>query len=57
VDRWGGYADGVEKRRWVEDTIVTVFSTTKGIASMALAVAHSRGLIDYDQRVASYWPA
>jgi CubicO group peptidase (beta-lactamase class C family) len=36
--------------------LVTVFSTTKGISSLAVAVAHSRGLLDYDQPVASYWP-
>jgi CubicO group peptidase (beta-lactamase class C family) len=36
--------------------MVPMFSTTKGVASMTLAVAHSRGLIDYDAPVASYWP-
>ncbi len=56
VDLWGGYADGITKRPWREDTIVTVMSTTKGVSSMALAVAHSRGLLDYDERVATYWP-
>jgi CubicO group peptidase (beta-lactamase class C family) len=35
---------------------VPVFSTTKGIASLAVAVAHSRGLLSYDERVATYWP-
>ena len=33
-----------------------VFSTTKGMASLAMAVAHGRGLFDLDERVASYWP-
>ena len=33
-----------------------MFSTTKGVASLAVAVAASRGLIDYDARVADYWP-
>ena len=56
MDLWGGYADGIAKRPWREDTIVTVMSTTKGVSSMALAVAHSRGLLDYDERVATYWP-
>ena len=32
-----------------------MFSTTKGVASLALAHAHSRGLLDYDERVAAYW--
>jgi CubicO group peptidase (beta-lactamase class C family) len=33
-----------------------VFSTTKGVASLAVALAASRGLIDYDAKVADYWP-
>lgn len=56
VDLWGGYRDGKTSQPWEEDTMVTVFSTTKGVASIAVAVAHSRGLLDYDERVATYWP-
>jgi CubicO group peptidase (beta-lactamase class C family) len=56
VDLWGGYRDGVERTPWERDTLVNVFSTTKGIASIALAVAHSRGLLDHDAPVATYWP-
>jgi CubicO group peptidase (beta-lactamase class C family) len=56
VDLWGGYRNGKTRAPWQEDTLVTVFSTTKGVASLAPAVAHSRGLIDYDSTVASYWP-
>ena len=56
VDLWGGYRNGVSRAPWEEDTLVPMFSTTKGVASMAVAVAHSRGLIDYDAPVASYWP-
>lgn len=36
--------------------MVNVFSTTKGVSSIAVAHAHSRGLLDYDLPVASYWP-
>ncbi len=56
VDLWGGYRNGRTRAPWQEDTLVTVFSTTKGVASLAPAVAHARGLIDYDTTVASYWP-
>ena len=56
VDLWGGYRNGLTQEPWQEDTIVNVFSTTKGVASLAVAVAASRGLIDYDARVADYWP-
>jgi CubicO group peptidase (beta-lactamase class C family) len=36
--------------------MVVVHSTTKGLAAMTLAVAHSRGWLDYEQRVCAYWP-
>jgi CubicO group peptidase (beta-lactamase class C family) len=56
VDLWGGYRDGRTRKPWLEDTLVTVFSSTKGVSSLAIALAHSRGLIDYDEKVATYWP-
>ena len=33
-----------------------VYSTSKGLAAMTLALAHARGWLDYDERVATYWP-
>lgn len=56
VDLWGGQRDGDRGLPWERDTLVPVFSTTKGMASMALAVAHSRGHLDFEEPVAAYWP-
>ena len=56
VDLWGGYRDRKQRAPWDEDTLILVFSATKGLASMTLAVAHSRGWIDYDEKVSTYWP-
>jgi CubicO group peptidase (beta-lactamase class C family) len=56
VDLWGGLRNGITRAPWERDTLVTVFSATKGVASLAVAVAASRGLIDYDAKVADYWP-
>ena len=56
VDLWGGDRDAKSQAPWEEDTLVLVFSVTKGMAAMAMAVAHSRGLYDYDEPVATYWP-
>lgn len=56
VDLWGGVRDRVSAEPWSADTIVVVHSATKGMAAMAMALAHSRGLLDYDERVCSYWP-
>ena len=56
VDMWGGYRNGFTRTPWQQDTMVNMFSTTKGIASLAVTAAASRGLIDYDAKVADYWP-
>ncbi len=56
VDLWGGFRNGITKAPWEEDTLVNMFSTTKGVASLAIAVAASQGLISYDANVADYWP-
>ena len=56
VDLWGGYADQKTREVWQEDTAVLVFSVTKGLASMAIALAHSRGWLEYDEKISRYWP-
>ncbi len=56
VDLWGGVRNKATGEPWEEDTMVLVYSTTKGLAAMTLAVAHSRGWLDYEERVCSYWP-
>src|SRR5258708_5301830 len=50
------YREGQTQARWEEDTMVIVYSSTKGIAGLTMAVAQSRGLFDYDAPVATYWP-
>ena len=49
VDLWG-------RPSWQRDTLVLVYSTSKGLSAMTLALLHSRGLLDYDERVSTYWP-
>ena len=56
VDLWGGVRDHGSLAPWEEDTLVLVFSTTKGLSAMAMAIAHARGLFDLDERVAAHWP-
>ena len=56
VDLWGGVRERGSGEPWLPDTMVVVHSATKGMSAMAIALAHSRGLIDYDERVCSYWP-
>ncbi len=56
VDLWGGLRSSKTKEPWEEDTMALVFSTTKGVSSIALAHAHARGLFSYDAPMAQYWP-
>ncbi len=55
VDLWGG----VRNRQgdpWRQDTMAPSFSTTKGVASTLVHIMVDRGLLDYDEKVATYWP-
>jgi CubicO group peptidase (beta-lactamase class C family) len=56
VDLWGGYRDVAATQPWERDTMVLVLSATKGIAGLAVALANSSGLLDYEEPVAAYWP-
>ena len=56
VDLWGGIRNKQTGKPWERDTMVVVHSASKGLAAMTLAVAHSRGWLDYDERVCTYWP-
>lgn len=56
VDLWGGWLDQAETRPWQRDSLVCVFSCTKGVAAVAAMWAVGAGLLDLDAPVASYWP-
>lgn len=56
VDLWGGVRDRASGEPWRADTMVVVHSATKGLAAMVVALAHSRGWLEYEERVSAYWP-
>ncbi len=56
VDLWGGHADAAGIRPWARDSLVTVWSTTKGVVALAIAMLVERGRLDFDAPVARYWP-
>jgi CubicO group peptidase (beta-lactamase class C family) len=56
VDIWAGTRDIAGTLPWEKDTIVNVFSTTKATVATACAMLVDRGLLDYGQKVAHYWP-
>jgi CubicO group peptidase (beta-lactamase class C family) len=56
VDLWGGIADTRTGRTWDEDTLVLVYSTTKGVTAMCANRLAQQGLIEVEAPVATYWP-
>jgi CubicO group peptidase (beta-lactamase class C family) len=56
VDAWGGIADETTGRKVDGDTLFPVFSVVKAVTATALHIQAERGLIEYDQPIARYWP-
>ncbi len=60
VDLWGGAVaaprDGQTASRWDADTLVTVFSCTKGATAACLHLLADRGEVDLDAPLAEIWP-
>jgi CubicO group peptidase (beta-lactamase class C family) len=56
VDIWGGWADETKTTPWEQDTITNVWSTTKTMTFLSTLVLAERGLLDYHEKVATYWP-
>ncbi|MGH9030375.1 MAG: serine hydrolase domain-containing protein [Acidimicrobiales bacterium] len=56
VDLWGGVADATTGRPWSEDTMVLVYSTTKGFTAMCANRLADEGALDVDAPVCEYWP-
>jgi CubicO group peptidase (beta-lactamase class C family) len=56
VDLWGGVADQETGRAWEEDSIILVFSTTKGVTAVCANTLAQDGRLDPDAPVVEYWP-
>jgi len=56
VDLWAGHYDEARTREWEHDTLVNVYSTTKGMVALCAHQLIERGLLDLDAPVAKYWP-
>ena len=56
VDLWGGIADPTTGRPWEEDSMVLVYSTTKGITAMCAHRLAQQGALDVEAPVATYSP-
>lgn len=56
VDLWGGWADAARTRPWTQESLINVWSATKGVTAAAMAVLVDRRLISYEDEVAKVWP-
>jgi CubicO group peptidase (beta-lactamase class C family) len=56
IDLHAGWADRKKSRDWTADAIVPVYSTGKAAAALVIAKLVDRGLLDYEAKVADYWP-
>ena len=56
IDLWGGHQDAERSKNWSSDTIVNVFSVTKGVTAVCVARLIEEGQIDVNEKVSHYWP-
>jgi CubicO group peptidase (beta-lactamase class C family) len=56
IDLWAGHADKAGTRPWQRDTLVNVYSTTKGITAILAHRLVDQGRLDIEAPVARYWP-
>ncbi|CAB3411478.1 unnamed protein product [Caenorhabditis bovis] len=56
VDLQGGYADRSSGRKWTPETRTVVFSTTKAVGAVCVAMLVDRGYLSYDDKMSKYWP-
>jgi CubicO group peptidase (beta-lactamase class C family) len=56
VDLYGGFCDTGREQPWTADTVVLVWSATKGIGSACVLHALQRQKIELNQRVVEFWP-
>lgn len=56
VDLWGGLADADARTPWTGDTLVHVFSTSKGFPAIAMAQLVANGKAAYSDPIARHWP-
>ncbi|HEU0209331.1 MAG TPA: serine hydrolase domain-containing protein [Candidatus Udaeobacter sp.] len=56
IDLFGGFCDSRREKPWMADTLVLVWSTTKGIGSACVLHALQEHDIQLDRAVAEFWP-
>jgi CubicO group peptidase (beta-lactamase class C family) len=56
IDLWGGWARADRSEAWDAHSTVCMMSVAKGVTGICFNMAIDRGLVDPDERIATYWP-
>ncbi|GAA5056175.1 serine hydrolase domain-containing protein [Erythrobacter westpacificensis] len=56
VDLWGGFARADRSAKWDKHSTVCMMSVAKGVTGIAFNMLADRGLVNFDEPVATYWP-
>ena len=56
VELYGGFCDASREKPWTSDTVVLVWSATKGIGSACVLHALQQQNVDLNRPVAEFWP-
>src|SRR5262245_29645996 len=56
LDLHGGFKNGRREQPWSDDTLVLIWSATKGLGSACLLHALQEHKIDLERRVGQFWP-
>src|SRR3982751_6817239 len=56
LDLHGGFRDVRREQLWTKDTLVLIWSATKGFGSACLLHVLQEHKIDIEQRVGNFWP-
>jgi CubicO group peptidase (beta-lactamase class C family) len=54
IDLYGGFKD-ISNKNWEENTIVNVFSATKGIYEIIVSILIDQNILDLEKSVSYYW--
>ncbi|KHJ80948.1 beta-lactamase, partial [Oesophagostomum dentatum] len=56
VDLWGGWADRTNNKDWAKETLANIFSCTKSLAAICMAMKVHSKECDYSDKVTKFWP-
>ena len=56
VDLQGGFADASSLSPWTPETRTVIFSATKAVGALCVAILVDRGHVRYEDLVTSFWP-